>query len=176
MCLLLKMERKNVLQKESNHQQKLNIRAVELADVPVILALIKELAVYEKLSDKVVTDEESIRKTLFGEKAYAEALLAIWEEKPAGIVIFFHNYSTFLGKPGFYIEDLYVKESFRGLGVGKELLLECVRLARERDCGRMEWLVLNWNPARKFYEKLGAYPLEEWTVYRLDKKAMNRLI
>lgn len=170
------MERKNVLEKKSNNQQKLNIRRAELSDVPVILALIKELAVYEKLTDHVVTNEDAIRETLFGKKVYAEALLAIWEEKPAGMVIFFHNYSTFLGKPGFYIEDLYVKESFRGLGIGKELLLECVRLARERDCGRMEWSVLNWNPARKFYEKLGAYPLEGWTVYRMDKKAMDRLI
>jgi len=170
------MERKNVLQKKSNHQQRLNIRAAGLADVPVILTLIKELAVYEKLTDHVVTNEDAIRQTLFGKRAYAEALLAIWEGRPAGIVIFFHNYSTFLGKPGFYIEDLYVKESFRGLGIGKAILLECVRLSRERNCGRMEFLVLNWNPARKFYEKLGAYPLEEWTVYRMDKKAMDRLI
>ncbi|MDD4363897.1 MAG: GNAT family N-acetyltransferase [Atribacterota bacterium] len=164
------------MKKTSNNKEKLTIRKTELSDVPVILSLIKELAVYEKLSDKVVTDEEAIRKTLFGEKTYAEALLAIWEGHPAGMVIFFHNYSTFLGKPGFYIEDLYVKEQFRGLGIGKELLLKCVQIARERDCGRMEWLVLDWNPARKFYEKLGAYPLEDWTVYRMDKKTMDNIV
>jgi GNAT superfamily N-acetyltransferase len=164
------------LEKTGNNMQKLTIREAVLSDVPVILTLIKELAVYEKLTDKVVTDEKAVRKTLFGERSYAEALLAIWEGQPAGMVIFFHNYSTFLGKPGFYIEDLYVKEQFRGLGIGKELLLKCVHIARERDCGRMEWLVLNWNPARKFYEKLGAYPLDEWTVYRLDQEAMNKLL
>jgi len=163
------------LEKSGNNKNHLTIRETELSDVPVLLALIKELAVYEKLSDKVVTDEVAIRKTLFGEKAYAEALLAVWKGQPAGMVIFFHNYSTFLGKPGFYIEDLYVKEQFRGLGIGKELLLKCVQIARERDCRRMEWLVLNWNPAKKFYEKLGAYPLDEWTVYRMDKNTMDNL-
>jgi GNAT superfamily N-acetyltransferase len=164
------------LENTGNNKNNLTIREAEPSDVPVLLALIKELAVYEKLSDMVVTDEEAVCKTLFGDKPYAEALLAIWEGRAAGMVIFFHNYSTFLGKPGFYIEDLYVKEEFRGLGIGKELLLKCVEIARERDCGRMEWLVLNWNPAREFYEKLGAYPLDEWTVYRLDKDAMEDLI
>jgi len=163
------------LKKDTQSREKLLIRKVELTDIPILLTLIKELAVFEKLSDQVVTNEEAIRKTLFGEKTYAEALLAMWEGKPAGMVIFFHNYSTFLGKPGFYIEDLYIKEQLRGLGIGKELLLKCVQIAKERDCGRMEWLVLNWNPARKFYEKLGAYPLDEWTVYRLDQNAMENL-
>lgn len=164
------------MENTGNNNQNLIIREAELADVPVLLALIKELAVYEKLSEQVITNEEAIQKTLFGEKAYAEALIAIWKGQPVGMVIFFHNYSTFLGKPGFYIEDLYVKEQFRGLGIGKELLLKCVQLARERDCGRMEWLVLNWNPARKFYEKLGAYPLNEWTVYRLNREAIDKLL
>ena len=161
---------------KKNYQEKLNIRPAEVRDIPVIFDLIKELALYEKLVDQVVTNEKAIKATLFGEKAYAEAYLATWEGRPAGLVIFFHNYSTFLGKPGFYIEDLYVKESCRGLGIGKALFLECVRIAKERDCGRLEWSVLNWNPARNFYEKLGAYPLKEWIVYRLDKKAMDQLI
>jgi GNAT superfamily N-acetyltransferase len=169
------MERKIVLEK-TNNQEKLHIRVAEKQDVPVIFALIKELAVYEKMADQVVTDKEAIRETFFGTRAYAEARLATWKGEPAGMVIFFHNYSTFLGRPGLYIEDLYVKESFRGLGIGKALLLECVRIARERNCGRVEWSVLNWNPARRFYEKLGAYPLQEWIVYRLDQEAMNRLI
>ncbi len=162
--------------KEKSNQKKLDIRAAEAQDVPVILALIKELAVYEKLIEQVVTDEEAIRETLFGKRAYAEVQLATWEGGPAGMVIFFHNYSTFLGKPGLYIEDLYVKEAFRGLGIGKALFLECVRIARERNCGRMEWSVLNWNPAKKFYERLGAYPLQDWTVYRLDQEAIQQLI
>ena len=176
MSNVLKIERKIVLVKEKSNQKELKIRAAEEHDIPVILALIKELAVYEKLADKVVTDEKAIKKTLFGKKPYAEVRLANWEGKPAGLVIFFHNYSTFLGKPGLYIEDLYVKETLRGLGIGRALFLECVRIARERDCGRMEWSVLNWNPARRFYEKLGAYPLQEWAVYRLDQEAIDRLI
>lgn len=158
-----------------NTRKKLYIRDANSKDVPVLLSLIKELSVFEKLSDKVVTDEDAIKETLFGERPYAEALLAIWEGVPVGMVIFFHNYSTFLGKPGFYIEDLFVKESHRGLGIGKALFLECVRIAKKRDCGRMEWSVLNWNPARKFYEKLGAFPLDEWTVYRLDREAIEKL-
>lgn len=161
--------------KKSNIEQKLEIRTAIEEDIPIILDLIKELAVYEKLADKVVTHKEAIKETLFGSRPYAETLLAIWERKPAGLVIFFHNYSTFLGRPGLYIEDLYVKESFRGLGIGKELFLECVRIARKRNCGRMEWSVLNWNPARNFYEKLGAYPLEEWVTYRLDKESIFKL-
>ncbi len=161
---------------KGKNQGKLIIRSAEIQDIPVIFDLIKELAIYEKLADQVVTNKKAIKATLFGEKPYAEAYLATWEEKPAGLVIFFHNYSTFLGKPGFYIEDLYVKESLRGLGIGKALFLECVRIAKERGCGRMEWSVLNWNPAKNFYEKLGSYPLKEWTVYRLDKEAMDRLI
>ena len=164
------------MEKKKNNKEKLDIRPSEKQDVPVILSLIKELSIYEKLVDQVVTDEVAIRETLFGKRAYAEAQLATWEGKPVGMVIFFHNYSTFLGKPGLYIEDLYVKEAFRGLGIGKALFLECVRIARERNCGRMEWSVLNWNPAKKFYERLGAYPLQDWTVYRLDQEAIHQLI
>ncbi len=159
-----------------DNQKELHIRAAREQDVPVLLALIKELSVYEKMTDQVVTDERAVRETLFGSKSYAEARLAIWKGEPVGMVIFFHNYSTFLGRPGLYIEDLYVKDSFRGLGIGKALLMECVRIALERNCGRMEWSVLNWNPARQFYEKLGAYPLDEWIVYRLDREAMGRLM
>jgi len=161
---------------KKNKQKDFYIRAAEEKDVLEIFALIKELATYEKLTDQVVTDEKAIKETLFGEKPYAETYLAIWKGETAGLLIFFHNYSTFLGKPGLYIEDLFVKESHRGLGIGKALFLESVRIAKERDCGRMEWSVLNWNPAKNFYEKLGSYPLKEWTVYRLDKEAMDQLI
>ncbi len=162
--------------KENDKEQKLCIKPAVKQDAPILLSLIKELAVYEKLADQVFNSEEAIKKTLFGPKAYAEAEIAYWEGEPAGMVIFFHNYSTFLGKPGFYIEDLFVREKFRGKGIGKALFLKCVHLARERKCGRMEWIVLNWNPAREFYEKMGAYPLEEWIVYRMEQEAMEKLI
>lgn len=158
---------------ENNSLQKLTIRPAVEQDTPVLLSLIKELAVFEKLADKVFNSEDAVRETLFGPKAYAEAEIAYWDDEPAGMVIFFHNYSTFLGKPGFYIEDLFVREKFRGRGIGKALFLECARLAKERNCGRMEWVVLDWNPAREFYEKMGAYPLTEWVIYRIDEDALQ---
>lgn len=165
-----------ILEKIRGNQEELTIRTADIQDVSAIFDLIKELAIYEKLQDFVVTDEESIRKTLFGERAYAEVQMATLKEEAVGMVIFFHNYSTFLGKPGLYIEDLFVKEAFRGLGIGKALFLKCVQIARERNCGRMEWSVLNWNPARKFYEKLGAYALKEWLVYRIDQEVMDKIL
>ena len=160
---------------ENNSLQKLNIRPAVEQDAPVLLSLIKELAVFEKLADRVINSEEAVRETLFGQKTYAEAKIAYWEGEPAGMVIFFHNYSTFLGKPGLYIEDLFVREKFRGRGIGKALFLECARLAKERNCGRMEWVVLDWNPAREFYEKMGAYPLTEWVIYRMDEDSLENL-
>ncbi|MDD3631660.1 MAG: GNAT family N-acetyltransferase [Atribacterota bacterium] len=158
---------------ENNSLQKLTIRPAAEQDAPILLSLIKELAVFEKLADKVFNSEDAVRETLFGPKAYAEAEIAYWDDEPAGMVIFFHNYSTFLGKPGLYIEDLFVREKFRGRGIGKALFLECARLAKERNCGRMEWVVLDWNPARVFYEKMGAYPLTEWVIYRMDEDALQ---
>ena len=160
---------------ENNNLQKLTIRPAVEQDAPVLLSLIKELAVFEKLADRVINSEEAVKETLFGQKTYAEAEIAYWEDEPAGMVIFFHNYSTFLGKPGLYIEDLFVREKFRGRGIGKALFLECARLAKERNCGRMEWVVLDWNPARMFYEKMGAYPLTEWLIYRMDEDALKNL-
>ena len=158
---------------ENNSPQELAIRPAAEQDAPILLSLIKELAVFEKLADKVFNSEDAVRETLFGPKAYAEAEIAYWDDEPAGMVIFFHNYSTFLGKPGLYIEDLFVREKFRGRGIGKVLFLECARLAKERNCGRMEWVVLDWNPARVFYEKMGAYPLTEWVIYRMDEDALQ---
>ena len=162
--------------KEYNKPEELDIRPVTEQDIPTLLSLIKELAVYEKLADQVVNNEAALREVLFGEKVYAEAEIAYWKDDPVGMVIFFHNYSTFLGQQGLYIEDLFVQEEYRGKGIGKALFLECVRLAKERDCGRVEWVTLNWNPARKFYEKMGAYPMSDWVNYRLDRKAMNKLL
>lgn len=151
----------------------LNIRPAERADIPLILGFIRELAEYEKLADQVIADQEQMAEHLFGPRPYAEVLIGEVDGLPAGFALFFHNYSTFLGKPGIYLEDLYVRASARGAGLGKALLSTLARLAVERGCGRLEWSVLNWNePAIGFYQQLGAEPLDEWTVYRLTGPAL----
>ena len=148
--------------------QMLNIRAAERGDTALILELIRGLAEYEKLSHEVVATPELLEKWLFGERPVAEVLIAEWEGLPRGFALFFHNFSTFLGRPGFYLEDLYVQPEFRGRGIGKALLLRLARLAVERGYGRVEWSVLDWNePAIQFYKSLGAKPMDEWTVFRL---------
>src|SRR5207302_11229740 len=135
------------------------------ADVPTIARLIRDLAEYERLAHAVDFDEALLRKHLFGERPYCEVLLAEDGGRVVGFALFFHNYSTFRGRPGIYLEDLFVEPAHRGKGHGKALLLELARLAVERGCGRLEWAVLNWNePAIRFYQKLGAEPLNEWTV------------
>jgi GNAT superfamily N-acetyltransferase len=147
-----------------------------LGDVPTILALIRELAEYEKLLDKVVATEASLRRDLFGPRPIIEVLIGRLGGQPVGYALFFHNYSTFLARPGIYLEDVFVKPAARGKGVGKALLRAVARAARDRGCGRMEWSVLNWNtPAIEFYESLGAEPLEEWTTYRMDEAAISAL-
>ncbi len=153
----------------------LNIRLAEPADTLLILKFIKELAEYEKLAHEVVATKEILDKTLFGERSYAEVIIAEYNNEPVGYTLFFHNFSTFLGKPGLYIEDIYVTPEQRGKGIGKALLAYCARLAKERKCGRMEWWVLKWNPARKFYETIGAEAMDEWVVYRLTGEAMERM-
>jgi GNAT superfamily N-acetyltransferase len=154
----------------------LEIRAATEDDVPLILSLIKELAEYERLSHEVVATEESLRHWLFGERRVAEVLIGHHGSEPAGFALFFHNFSTFLGKPGIYLEDLYVRPEFRGAGIGRALLVHLAKLARERGCGRLEWWVLDWNePAIRFYKSLGAVPMEEWTVYRLTEEALDEL-
>jgi len=146
----------------------LKIRFAVKQDIPLILSFIKELAEYEKLTHEVSATEALLEKSLFGGKAYAEVLLAYYENEAVGFALFFHNYSTFLAKPGIYLEDLYVKPEVRGKGFGKELLSYLARLTIERNCGRLEWWVLDWNkPAIEFYKKLGAKPMSEWTVFRL---------
>ncbi len=152
------------------------IRAATVADVPAILGLIRELAEYERLLDMVVATEASLQRSLFGPRPFAEALIAEVEGEAVGFALFFHNFSTFLGKPGVYLEDLFVRPAFRGRGLGKALLTRVARIAVERDCGRMEWSVLNWNePAIRFYESLGAQPLSDWTMYRLTGDTLRRL-
>ena len=152
------------------------IRPAKIEDAPVILSLIKELAEYEHLSHEVTASEEDIRKTLFGERPFAETLIGEFEGLPISFALFFHNFSTFLGKPGIYLEDLYVQPEHRGKGFGSKMLAHIASLAKERCCGRFEWSVLNWNtPAIRTYEKLSAVPMKEWILYRLSGEALNKL-
>lgn len=145
-------------------------------EVGIILSFIKELAEYEKLTHEVIATEEKLKETLFSEKKYAEVLIAEYKNQPAGFALFFHNYSTFLAKPGIYLEDLFVKKELRGKGIGKALLSYLGIIALERNCGRIEWSVLDWNePSIKFYLKLGAVPLNEWTVYRVTGDSIKKL-
>jgi GNAT superfamily N-acetyltransferase len=145
-------------------------------DVPLLLSLIRELADYERLSHEVVATEETLRDSLFGGRQLAETLLAHLGDEPVGFALFFHNFSTFLGRPGIYLEDLYVKPEFRGAGVGRALLVRIAGLAKERNCGRLEWSVLDWNePAIGFYERIGASPVSGWTVYRVTGEALEEL-
>ncbi len=152
------------------------LRQATEADAPVILKFIKDLATYERLEHTVVATEESVRKTLFGPKQYAEVILADWKGQPAGFALFFHNYSTFLSKPGIYLEDLFVEPALRGNGIGKALLKKLAELAVERGCGRLEWAVLDWNePSIKFYKSLGALPMSDWIINRLTGDALGSL-
>lgn len=152
------------------------IREASEEDVELILSFIRELAEYERLSHEVVTTGEDLRSSLFGGRPFAEVLIAERDETPAGFALFFHNFSTFLGKPGIYLEDLYVRPEFRGDGIGKQLLVRLARLAKERGCERLEWWVLDWNePSIGFYKKLGAVPMDDWTVYRLTGGALDEL-
>ena len=152
------------------------IRPAVVDDVPLILFFIKKLADYERLAHEVVATEESLRETLFNSRKTAEVALGCFQNKPIGLVLFFHNYSTFLGRPGVYIEDLFVDESYRGRGFGAALLRHVARLAVERHCGRLEWSVLDWNkPAIDFYTKLGAVPMSAWTVFRVTGQSLANL-
>ena len=152
------------------------IRAAFASDVPLILAFIRELAAYEKLAGEVVATEEGLAATLFGREPRAEVLVAEVAGVAAGFALFFHNYSTFLGRPGIYLEDLFVRPEFRQHGVGRALLVDLARLAMDRGCGRLEWAVLDWNAsAIGFYERLGATPRSEWTTFRLTGEALTRL-
>lgn len=138
--------------------------------------MIRELAAYEKLDDQARATPEALRTHLFGPKPCAEALVAEVEEEPVGFALYFHTFSTFRGQPGLYLEDVFVREGHRGLGIGKALLTSLARIARERGCGRLEWSVLDWNtPAIDFYRSLGARPMNEWTVYRLDDDPLANL-
>jgi len=152
------------------------VRSATEEDVPLILALIRELAEYERLAHEVIATEKGLRGWLFGERQIAEALIGELDGHPAAFALFFHNFSTFLGKPGIYLEDLYVRPGFRGRGMGKAMMVRLARLARERGCGRLEWSVLDWNePSIGFYESLGALAMTGWTLHRLSGEALDGL-
>lgn len=152
------------------------IARAEESHIPLILSFIRKLAEYERLSRKVVADEEQLRKSLFGPHPAAEVAIANWGAEPAGFAVYFHNFSTFAGRAGIYLEDLFVEPQFRGRGIGKALLVYLARLAEERGCARIDWAVLDWNePAKRFYRSLGAEPMEDWTIYRLSGAELKNL-
>jgi len=152
------------------------IAAATVDDVPVILAFIRGLAEYEKLADRMVASEDDLRRTLFGARPYAEVLIARVDGAPAGYALFFHSYSTFLARPGMYLEDLFVVPKLRARGVGKALLREVAKIAQQRDCGRMEWSVLDWNEsAIGFYRRVGADIMDDWRMCRLSADGIDKL-
>lgn len=156
--------------------QGVTLRAGTIADTPLILRFIRELAEYEKLLHTVTATEDSLRDTLFGLRPRAEVILAECEGRPAGFALFFHNYSTFLAKPGLYLEDLFVLPEFRGRGLGRALLTRLAAIAVERNCGRFEWTVLDWNePGIRFYESLGASRLPDWRIFRVTGTALEKM-
>jgi GNAT superfamily N-acetyltransferase len=159
-----------------NLNSKLKIIAATPEDVSLVFSFIKELAEYEKLSGDVTTTEELLSKTMFGENSVAKVLLAYYNDEPAGFAVYFFNFSTFVGKPGLYLEDVYVKPHLRGKGIGKAILIHLARIAKENDCGRFEWGVLDWNKSSiDFYKNLGAISMDEWTIFRLTGEALNQL-
>ena len=153
----------------------LKIRKANPSDTPVIFDLIKKLAVYEKLANDVVTSVEELEDNIFN-KNFAKVLMAEDDGNPVGFALYFYNFSTFVGKPGIYLEDLFVEPGYRGKGCGKSLLVELAKIAKQENCGRFEWSVLDWNtPAIEFYKSLGAKPMEDWSVFRLDEKGIAGL-
>src|SRR3984893_8885067 len=157
-------------------RQDFQIRPAQVEDVPVILQLIRHLSAYERAPDEVTATEEHLVEVLFGERPAAEVLLAFEGQTPVGFAVYFYNFSTWLGRSGLYLEDLFVKPENRGKGYGRALLIELAKIARDRGCGRMEWAVLDWNEqAIKFYRALGAKPMDEWTVFRLTRDGIARL-
>lgn len=155
--------------------ENLKIRETTEEDCSLILSLIKEIAEYEKMSDQVVATEESLKESIFRNKR-AEVVILELNGEAVGYALYFYNYSTFIGKSGLYLEDIFIKKEARGKGIGKEVFKFLVKKAKEEGCKRMEWTCLNWNePSIKFYKSLGATPMDEWTIYRLTEKEINKL-
>jgi GNAT superfamily N-acetyltransferase len=172
------LECKRILQEEAKMKKNMDdfrIRFATIDDTALILDFIKELAAYEHMLQEVVATEELIRETVFrGNKA--EVLIGEYQKEPVAFALFFHNYSTFLARPGIYLEDLYVKEAYRNMGFGKRILSYLAKLAQERGCGRLEWSCLDWNePSIGFYKSIGSVPMDQWTVYRLQGEALEQL-
>lgn len=154
----------------------LDITPATVSDVSLILDFITALAEYERLPQEVVATEELLKQTLFGERKVAEVVIGYADGTPVGFALYFHNYSTFLGRPGIYLEDLFIKPAYRGKGYGKALLVYLAKITKERNCGRLEWSVLDWNvPSISFYKKLGAIAMDDWTMYRVTGKALDKL-
>lgn len=155
---------------------RIEIRPATEADVGLVLEFIRGIAEYERLAHEVVATEATLRESLFGARPAAEVVLGYLDGQPAGFAVFFHNFSTFLGRPGMYLEDVFVKPAFRGRGLGEALLRHVAREAVRRHCGRFEWAVLDWNePAIRFYRKLGAAPKSDWTIFRMTGEALRQL-
>jgi GNAT superfamily N-acetyltransferase len=158
------------------NKRNFEIRGATIADIPIILQLIRDLATYERAPNDVVATEESLHEVLFGAEPAAKVVIAFENTAPVGFAVYFFNFSTWLGRPGLYLEDLFVKPEVRGRGYGRALLVHLAEIARDHNCGRMEWAVLTWNePAIEFYKKLGAAPLEEWRVFRLTSDGIGQL-
>jgi GNAT superfamily N-acetyltransferase len=155
----------------------LTIRKAEKSDAPLILSFIKEIANYEKLSHEVTATEKDIQENLFGDTKYAEVLIAESENEPVGYALFFYNFSTFTGRPGIYLEDLFIRPKYRGKGIGKTLLLKLIKIAKNKNCGRVEWCVLDWNePAIEFYKNLGAVPMDGWSIFRVTNEKFEKIL
>lgn len=158
-----------------SNRKEIHIREAGVDDVPVIFTLITELAAFERLPDQVFATEEILRESLFGEGAVPRVIIAETDGGPVGFVVYFFNFSTFVGRPGLYIEDIYIRPGNRGTGIGKVMMQHIARIALEKRCGRIEMAVLHWNPARSFYEQYGAEAMEDWIIYRLSGDAIRRL-
>ena len=155
----------------------LTIKQAEEKDIPLIISFIKRIAEYEKLSHEVIVTEEILRESIFGKKPSAEVIFGYLENEPVAYAVYFYNFSTFIGKKGLYLEDLFVMPELRGKGVGKKMLLYLIQKASDENCGRMEWSVLDWNEsAINFYKSLGAKPMDEWTIFRLNEEAIKKLV
>ncbi len=153
----------------------IQIREAGIEDVPLIMGFIRGIAEFEKLSDKVIANEDTLTESLFGESPAAHVILAYVDGEPAGFAVYFFNFSTFVGRHGLYLEDIFVSEDKRGMGVGEAMMRHLARVAKAEECVRMEWAVLDWNPARSFYERLGAEQLTDWVLYRISGERLEEL-